>query len=499
MFNRSTNLKIKVGAMIKKLAAQFKQNNKLKLVLAIVVALSLLLTVALETTATAFWRGGHGRNSGKQLIDNGYIITMDSELGDFKGDILLEGDEIIEIAPEINTGKKVKKIDAEGMIVMPGLIDTHRHMWQGVVHGMATDLTFGQYFQQVLFGVAPKFTSNDMYTGNLLSAYEAIDAGVTTVLDWSHATKTRDHALSAIRALDKSNIRAVYAYGSPTGTIDINSAPTMEDLQSAMARTQQNPLLDFAVATATHEINPDAKDRFLQDIQRARELGVPITVHAGFAPRNPSIPQELHDLGLLKDDMTFIHANSFTEEDFRLIAEAGAHVSSSPEIEQQMNFGELPLESMLNAGVKPTVSLDVPSALTGDLFTQLRFLVQTQRFLAHQKARADGTELQELPYKLSDSLPYVTTNAAETLGLGNKVGSLMPGKQADLIMVDASDLNIFLDNPKDAVVHANSGNVDTVIVAGQILKRHGKLVNLNVNLDKLREQAKQANRRLLQE
>jgi Cytosine deaminase and related metal-dependent hydrolases len=249
------------------------------------------------------------------------------------------------------------------------------------------------------------------------------------------------------------------------------------------------------VATNTPELNPATMPKFFQDVARARELGVPITMHAGFVPGSPFI-QELHDEGLLANDMTFVHSNKYTKEDFELIANAGAHVSSSPESEIQMNFGEIPLAAMIEAGVKPTVSLDTPSTSTGDLFSQLRMFVQTQREIEQQKAEAAGTPLQQQPYKLRDALAWATINAAESLGLEDKIGSLKPGKQADIILIRATNLNIFLDKPEDAVVQAHPGNVDTVIIAGRILKRHGELVGAN-NLHVLREKAREAYQRLV--
>lgn len=443
----------------------------------------------------ALGHGGENYSPAKRLIDNGYIITMDPEIGSFKGDVLLDGDKIVQIAPEIKPGKGVQKIDASDMIVMPGLIDNHRHMWQGVIHGMATDLTFGEYFQRVLFGASTQYTPDDVYLGNLMASYEAIDSGVTTVLDWSHINLTRDHALSAIKGLDKAKIRAVFAYGAPVTSTTVDGTPTMADLKEAKKRADKNPLLGFAVATNTPELNPATGPKFLQDVARARELGVPITMHAGFVPGSPFI-QELHDDGLLGDDMTFVHSNKYTKEDFELIAGTGAHVSSSPESEIQMNFGDIPLAAMLEAGVKPTVSLDTPSTSTGDLFSQLRMFVQTQRELAQQKAQTEGAPLQQQPYKFADALAWATINAAESLGMGDKIGSLKPGKQADIIMLRTTDLNLFLDKPEDAAVHAHPGNVDTVIIAGRILKRHGQLVGVD-NLHALREKAIKANERLV--
>lgn len=465
-----------------------------KTILSIVAAVLVVSTISVMIIRG---RSSEDYAPAKRLIDNGYIITMDPELGNFKGDILLDGDKIVEIAPEIKPGKGVQTIDASDMIVMPGLIDNHRHMWQGVIHGMANDLTFGEYYQKVLFGASTKYTPDDVHLGNLLASYEAIDSGVTTVLDWSHINLTREHALSAIKGLDEAKIRAVFAYAAPATSTTVDGTPTMDDLREAKKRTDQSPLLGFAVGTNTPELNPATKPKFLQDIERARELGVPITMHAGFVPGSPFI-KELHEQGLLKDDMTFVHSNKYTKEDFELIANAGAHVSSSPESEIQMNFGDIPLADMLAAGVKPTVSLDTPSTMPGDLFAQIRMFVQTQREIAQQKAQAAGEQLQQQPYKLSDALAWVTINAAESLGLEGKIGSLKEGKQADIILVRTTDLNVFLDKPEDAIVQANPSNVDTVIIAGRILKRHGKLVVVNDDdLQTLREKAIEANKRLV--
>lgn len=475
---------------------QLTTNNSHKVWWWIVIVV-LVLAAALLAFVLMRGQSGDQYEPAKRLIKGGYIISMDPELGNFKGDVLLEGDKIVQVAPSIEAESGVKQIDASDKIVIPGLIDNHRHMWQGVVHGAAVNQTFNQYFQQMLFGASTKFTPDDVYLGDLLASYEAIDAGVTTVLDWSHINLTRDHALSAVRALDDSNIRAVYAYAAPATSTTVDGTPNMDDLRAVKERTDANPLLSFAVGTNTPEINPATRAKFFQDIQRARELGVPITMHSGFVPGS-SLIRELSDQGLLKDDMTFVHANMYSENDFRLMAQAGAHVSSSPESEIQMDFGNIPLAAMLEAGLKPTVSLDTPSTSSGDLFSQLRMLMQTQRFWSQEQARAAGTPAQALPYTLAEALAYVTTNAAESLGLGDVIGSLTPGKQADLVLLSNTDLNIFLGNPQDMVIQAHPGNVDTVIIAGRIVKKDGKLTDISeARWNELRGQAEQVNERVL--
>jgi 5-methylthioadenosine/S-adenosylhomocysteine deaminase len=438
---------------------------------------------------------GHG--SRLKLVKGGYVLTMDSRLGDLPtGDVLIDGDRIVHVAARIDgdPAAQAERIDASGMIVMPGLVDNHRHMWESLIRGFSANHTFNQYFQQVLFGISPRLTPDDVFLGNLLSAYESLDSGITTILDWSHGTNTHEHALAAIGGLRESGSRAVFAYGSPASNSGRpDSPPTPGQVRAAHTLLEGDPLVDLAVATS----NPETSDmgRVSADIALARELGVGVTLHA-FGTTRPSAPERLQAAGLMGSDLTFIHCNSFTPDDFALVAAHGAHVSSSPEVEMQMGLGAAPLTRMLASGLHPTVSVDIVPAVGGELFTQLRFILQTQRMLDHQAAQQSGTPLTSLPVTTRDVLPYATTHPAASLGLADEIGSLTPGKQADVILVNALDLNLFLAEPSAALVSAaHPGNVDTVLVAGRIVKRHGRLVG--VDLAPLRRAARLANQRLL--
>ena len=461
---------------------------------------------AAAVAATAGWssdrrrwsqRGPEDSGSRRKLIKGGYVLTMDGQLGDLRtGEVLIDGERIVEVAAHVAASRAAGAdiIDATGMIVMPGLIDNHRHMWESLIRGFSSNHTFGEYFAQVLFGISPRLTPDDVFLGNLLSAYESLDSGITTILDWSHGTNTRDHAISAIEGLQQSGSRAVFAYGSPAANSGRpDSPPTQDDVRAAHALLADDPLIHLAVATS----NPETSNfgRVAADIALARELGVGVTMHA-FGTARPSAPERLSAAGLMGDDLTFIHCNSFTPGDFALVAAHGAHVSSAPEVEMQMGLGPAPLTRMLAGGLHPTVSVDIVPAVGGELFTQLRFMLQTQRMLDQQAAQQNGTPLTTLPVSTRDVLPYATTHAAASLGLEDRIGSLTPGKQADVIVVNALDLNLFLSEPSAALVSAaHPGNVDTVLVAGRIVKRHKQLVG--VNLGPLRRDAKTARERLL--
>jgi cytosine/adenosine deaminase-related metal-dependent hydrolase len=235
--------------------------------------------------------------------------------------------------------------------------------------------------------------------------------------------------------------------------------------------------------------------RVAADLALARQLGLRVTMHALGGPTGSSA-KLLDDAGLMGGDITFVHSNLFTKDDFDLVAAHGASISSAPEVEMQMGLGASPLKLMLASGIKPTVSLDIVSAVGGDLFTPLRFILQTQRMFDYIDAQNAGTPLASLPIADRDVLPYATTNAAASLGLADRIGSLTPGKQADITMVNALDLNLFLAEPSAALVQAaHPGNVDTVLVGGRVVKRHKELVG--VDLAPLQRQARAAGARLL--
>jgi len=321
------------------------------------------------------------------------------------------------------------------------------------------------------------------------------------VLDWSHALNTPEHAAAAWQALHDAGIRASFAYGPPSiQWWDPTGDPTPEhvrDLHTTHTATPGNGLVSFGIAIRGPEFS--TPQRWRADLELARDLGIPVTMHAGVPGFHHQAPSArlIDQAGLLGPELTFVHCNAMDVDDFTLIAGAGAHVSCSPEVEMQKGFGFPPLTAMLTAGARPTISVDVVTAIGGDLLTQARILLQTQRGFDHQTTLAQtGQPLASLPLSCADMLPYLTTNPAASLGLSDQIGSLAPGKQADLVGYDTTDLNLFLAEPTAALIQsAHPGNVDTVLVAGQIVKQHKQLVGLD--LAELRAKAHHANHRLL--
>lgn len=448
-------------------------------------------------------RDAGSRPAGGLLLRAGYLLTMDDRLGDLPtGDVLIDGSRIVQVAPHIDPGPgwRGEVIEASGKLVTPGLVDNHRHMWQSLIRGVSANLTtFGEYFARTLECLSGRFTPEDIYLGNLLSAYEALDAGTTTVLDWSHALNTPEHAAAALQALEDSGARAVLAYGPPsTQWWKPEGRPHPAEVTGLHARwrAKTNPLVGLAMAIRGPEFSTMGRVR--ADLELARDLGIAVTMHAGipgFYEHAPSV-KLLDHASLLGPDLTFVHCNAMTADDFQLIAAYGGHVSCSPEVEIQKGFGLSPVATILAGKARPTVSVDVITAIGGDLLTQLRFLLQTHRAADHLAGEQTGQPRESLPLSTRDVLPYVTTFAAASLGMADRIGSITPGKQADLAVFNASDLNLFLSEPSAALVQsAHPGNVHTVIVAGRVAKRHKRLVG--VDLGQIRAMARHAHHRIL--
>lgn len=424
----------------------------------------------------------------RTLIRGGHIISMDPRIGDIPGgDLLIEGEEIAAVAPSVEaSGCEV--VDASGAIVIPGFVDSHRHTWETSARGIAPDVTLDGYFDLVLDRIAPAYRPEDVYAGNLLGALEAVDSGITTLLDWSHINNTPDHADEAIRALAEVGIRAVYCYGNPnTSLADWWFESTLkapEDIRRVRDRYFSSDKGLMTLAMGTRGPGFCTPEVVRHDWELAREIGVPISVHVGMGPvaGRFRMVEQLHDLGLLGPDTTYIHCNHLTDREFQLIAETGGTVSIAPMVEMTMGHGIPPTGEVLAHGLRPSLSCDVVTSVPGDPFTQMRFLFAAERMRVHQ--RIFDEELEEVPPLLSsrDVLEFATIEGARVCGLADRTGSLTPGKKADVVMLNIERVNAApVTDPVGTVVCSmDTSNVDSVWVNGLALKRGGKLVDFDL-------------------
>ena len=422
------------------------------------------------------------------LLRGGHVLSMDRELGDiYGGDVLIEDDRIAAVAQSVDADD-AEVVDASDCIVIPGFIDSHRHTWETVIRGIAPDVSLGGYFDIVLDQLAPAYRPEDVYAGNYLGSLEAIDAGVTTVLDWSHINNTPEHADEAIRGLRDAKLRAVYCYGNPNTSLAdwwyTSTLEAPEDIRRVREQyfSSEDGLMTLAMGTRGPGFCTPEVVR--HDWELARDVGAPISVHVGMGPYAGrfSMVSQLADMGLLGPDTTYIHCNYLSDDEFKLIADTGGKVSIAPSVEMIMGHGTPPTAKALEHGLRPSLSIDVVTTVSGDMFTQMRFVFAQARLLAHEAAFSAGNE--DEPHLLSsrEVLEFATIEGARVCGLEDRTGSLTPGKQADVVVLRCDHTNAYpvIDPVSTVVLQADTRNVDTVFVAGQPLKRDGRLVGADL-------------------
>jgi len=417
------------------------------------------------------------------LLRGATLITCDPELGCFeRGDLLVEGGRIRAV------GRDLGRIDCEvmdlgGKIVLPGLIDTHRHVWQTPLRGLGADWTVLDYLAAVRVKLAPLFSAPDVYQANYLGALEALDLGVTTVVDFSHCINSPAHADAAIDGLEQAGIRALFCYGfadnaagSPRDRFAHTSRTKQIEQLSASRLCRAAGLVRMGVALTEMQV-PWEQSR--AELACARELGLPITLHCAAWPvPGMSEVERMSREGLLGPDMLLVHCTHSGDEDLSRIADAGASISATPETELQMGMGMPVVGRALRKKVRTTLGCDVVCSNNGDPFAMMRLAMQVERGLANAQAGlVEGLELS-----VEKTLSMMTIDAAHALGMSAEIGSLTAGKQADLVILSTDTMNMTPLTPCGAalVTQAHAGNVESVMVRGCFVKRGGKLLGVDV-------------------
>ena len=421
----------------------------------------------------------------RKLLRGGFVITMDRTLGDIaNGDVLIEDDRIADVGSNLEVAD-AQVIDASQRIVLPGFVDSHRHTWETAIRGCAPNATLDDYFVEVLDTFAPVYRPEDVYASNLAGALECVNAGITTLVDWSHINNTPEHPDAAIQALQETGIRAQYAYGSANTSLrdywfDSTIVVPREDVERVRSTyfSSDGGLLTMALATRGPGFCVD--DVVRAEWQLARELGIPITVHVGMGrvAGRFGMLKMLNKLDLLGDDTTYIHACYLDEDEWQLIKSSGGTLSIAPLVEMQMGHGCPPTGKARDLGLRPSLSIDVVTTVPGDMFTQIRsaFSCEREKVNAGLWQRDEAAPADMLSAR--DMLEMATVNGAYTAGLEDRTGSLTPGKQADVIMIDGTAPNVapLMDPVAVVALAADVSNVDTVIIDGKIQKQAGKLV-----------------------
>jgi len=370
------------------------------------------------------------------------------------------------------------------MIVMPGFVDTHRHIWEGLLRNVGADTPLegrDGYIRFVLGKFAPSFRPQDAYVGNLVSALGALDAGITTLLDWSHIQGSPEHTDAVIKALQDSGMRAVFAYGFPWWG-DWNDRQPSWFVRAAKAYfSSKDQMLTYALAAPGPEFVDFeiARDHW----KLAREVDARITTHVGVGSYGQEGKvQEMGEAGLLRDDTTYIHCTTLNDIEIQMIVDTGGTVSLAAPVEMMMGHGMPPIQKFLDRGLNPSLSVDVETNVPGDMFTQMRSVMSLQHALSYERQLAGD---EKAPHRITtrDVLAYATIEGARANGLADKTGSLTPGKDADILMLRTDRINVMpINDPIGAVVWGmDTGNVDSVFVAGRAMKRNGRLLHVDWN------------------
>jgi cytosine/adenosine deaminase-related metal-dependent hydrolase len=419
------------------------------------------------------------------LLRGGQVLSMDPAIGDLaSGDVLIEGDTIAAVAPSLD-GVEAEVLDVSGDLVLPGFVDSHRHTWEAAIRGCAPDATLDDYFVEVLDTFAPLYRPEDVYASNLAGALECVNAGITTLVDWSHINNTPEHPDAAIRGLQQAGLRAVYAYGSANTSLadywfESKLVIPADDVRRVRTTYFASDAGLLTMALATRGPGFCQPEVVRAEWALARELGLPITIHVGMgrlAGRFGMVKQ-LADLGLLGPDTTYVHSCYLSDEEWRLVKESGGTISIAAQVEMQMGHGWPPTGQAYAHGLRPSLSIDVVTTVPGDMFTQMRAAFACERALVNARCWEANVAVPETMLTARQVLEMATSNGAHVAGLEARTGSLTPGKQADLVVLDASAPNLapLIDPVAAVTLCADVSNVKTVLVAGRVLKRDGKLV-----------------------
>jgi 5-methylthioadenosine/S-adenosylhomocysteine deaminase len=423
------------------------------------------------------------------LLQGAHVVTMDPDLGELpSGDVLIDDGRIEAIAERIPV-TDAERLELTGHVVLPGFVDTHRHTWQTPFRGLCADWTLTDYSLGVRLRISPLCSAPDIYAGNHLGALEALDAGVTTILDFSHSMNTPDHGQAALEGLRDAGIRAILAYGYFGAPASELGFATIGDRIADARRLRSAELSDdsalVTMGVALSECGLAPFEQTIAEIDSARELGVPIVMHTG-CNWGSSITEGIAELdhhGLLGPDQIHVHCNTLDDRDLGRLATHGCKVSASPETELQMGMGHPVICRALELGMRPSLSCDIVSACSGDMFAQMRIGLQFERCMRNDAFNSRNRMPDRLTPTVRDALGWATANGAHAAGLEDAIGSLTPGKQADIVVIGGQALNLSpMADPVGCMVsQASAANVRHVLVGGRFVKRDGELVCADVD------------------
>ena len=398
----------------------------------------------------------------KTLLRGGCVLTLD-RTNFAEADVLIDGDKIVEVAPGIRT-RDVVVVDAADTIVMPGFVDSHRHVSESLLRN------FGDSSSAA--GDRPHYQPEDVYAATLIGLLGAIEAGITTVVDWSDVGPGDGYFDAVIQAHADSGIRSMLAAATPR--LINRSEQWRTGLARATAKTIESPLLTLAAGAPSPM--PGQLDQVAMDWALAREHGLRIHTHVGADPNSQGLIGDLSNRALLGPGVTLVQCTHLSDSDFDAVSSSGASVSLTPSSGMSSGAGSPPIQSLLDRGVRPGLGVGSEQMSPGDMFAQMRAVISIQHATLFDLKLAGRAAVPTL-LNTREVIRFATVDGARVAGLGRTVGALAPGAQADLIMLRTDRPNVFpINDPIGAVVWGmDTSNVDWVFVAGRPLLRDGVL------------------------
>jgi 5-methylthioadenosine/S-adenosylhomocysteine deaminase len=413
------------------------------------------------------------------LFKGGTIVTMDPNVPNLAtGDVLVEGDRIVAVGANLEVDN-AEVIDAAGSVVLPGLIDAHHHAWLGVMRRMMPDVDdLFAYIDVVAETLGAQYRPLDMYLSTRLTAVASLDAGITTIIDACHSSRSPEHTDAALEALDSAGIRALHMVGA-----------AMDKKASAAHLPQDLERLALNWNDGTGRVRVGLFGQLNLDWWKvARRLDMQILTE--FIGDLARLTPEFAEPGVLGAHNIFNHCTRIPQETWKLFADAGVNVTVNPRSDALFGFDDesFAYQQAIDHGLTPALGIDLDTAFGSDLFGEMHALFGQQR-AAMRYRRFRGEADAPAPISVEAVLQAATINGARAAGLERSIGSLTPGKQADIIMVRTNGVAVFpVNNAIGTIVQAvERADVDTVMVAGQLRKRAGKLID--VDLAKLSAEA----------
>jgi cytosine/adenosine deaminase-related metal-dependent hydrolase len=430
---------------------------------------------------------------GHYLLKNGTVISMDPNVGILeRGDVLIQGSYIQSVGKNLalEDGSATTVIDATDCIIFPGLVNNHHHMWQQLLRSLTTDWTLFDYLVWLRSIYGSLYTSQDVYIANYSAALDCINSGITTIIDHCHIMNSADHSDAAVKGLKDSQIRGTFCYGLYGNPSQDPAKPIFDrasrEKDAKRVRTEHFPNNDPSTTVLTFGVAPDEVqavpiDVVKRELEFSRSLGARIiTSHVAMGRYDDGrqVVRQLGEANLLGPDCLFSHGASFTDEELAMIKSSGAAICATPETELQMGMGHPVAFRAQDAGCHVSLGIDITSNQSSDMFAQMRLALQAQRHKEHFESSAIPAMVAR---KSEEALYMATQGGANAIGLGHLVGSLTPGKKADVVVMRCDDINVVpVINPVGTLIYNSTpSNIDTVFIDGHLAKQGGNLVGVD--------------------